>query len=83
MIRLGLCGWFDQGTPASFHLTTQDKARDQDTIAFVEKVIALVRRRRSMKAIETYEQVEFLVNYVDHLRHGSPPTLLDQLTCSL
>lgn len=79
MIRLGLCGWFNQGTPP----TTPDEARDQDTIAFVEKVIALVRRRRSMKAIETYEQVEFVVDYVDHLRHGSPPPLLDQLTCPL
>ena len=77
MIRLGLCGWFDQP------LTTQDKAPDQDTVAFVEKVIALVRRRRSMKAIETYEQVEFLVHYVDHLRRGSSPTLLDQCTRSL
>jgi len=83
MIRLGLCGWFDQGMPTSSNLTTRDKAPDQDTIAFVEKVIALVRRRRSMKAIETYEQVEFLVDYVDHLRRGSSPTLLDQCTCSL
>lgn len=83
MIRLGLCGWFDQRTPVSSNLITQDKVQDQDTVAFVEKVIALVRRRRSMKAIETYEQVEFLVNYVNYLRHGSPPTFLDQLTCSL
>ncbi|KIM45166.1 hypothetical protein M413DRAFT_441847 [Hebeloma cylindrosporum] len=82
MIRLGLCGWFDQKTPASSNFTA-DGARSQDTIAFVEKVIALVRRRRSMKAIETYEQVEFLVDYVDHLRHGSPQTLLGEFACLL
>ncbi|KAF5386052.1 hypothetical protein D9615_002426 [Tricholomella constricta] len=40
----------------------------KDTIMFVEKVIAVVRRRRSLKAIETYEQVQFLVDFVEYLR---------------
>ncbi|KAG5653624.1 hypothetical protein H0H81_011850 [Sphagnurus paluster] len=40
----------------------------KDTIQFVEKIITVVRRRRSLKAIETYEQVQFLVDYVDYLR---------------
>ncbi len=38
------------------------------TIAFVERVVALVRRRRSAKAIETYEQVRFIVEYVEYLQ---------------
>lgn len=42
----------------------------KDTIRFVEKVIAVVRRRRSMKAIETYEQVRFLIEFVEYLREG-------------
>ena len=37
----------------------------------VERVISVVRRRRSPKAIETYEQVKFLVDFVEHLRSRS------------
>ena len=44
----------------------------RDTLEQVEKVIGVVRRRRSLKAIETYEQVKFLVGYVDYLRRGVP-----------
>ena len=40
----------------------------QDTLQLVERVIEVVRRRRSVKAIETLEQVQFLVEYVDYLR---------------
>ncbi|KDR75407.1 hypothetical protein GALMADRAFT_249461 [Galerina marginata CBS 339.88] len=71
MIRLGLCGWLDP------RCATGDTLQDQSTLLFVEKVIALVRRRRSMKAIETYEQVKFLVDYVDHLRRDGLRTLQD------
>ncbi|KAG6829552.1 hypothetical protein H0H92_004221 [Tricholoma furcatifolium] len=39
-----------------------------DTVQFVQKVIAVARRRRSLKAIETYEQVRFLVDFVEYLR---------------
>ncbi|RDB24873.1 hypothetical protein Hypma_008087 [Hypsizygus marmoreus] len=42
-------------------------ATRKDTIQFVEKIIAVVRRRRSMKAVETYEQVRFLVDFVEYL----------------
>ncbi|KAF9529298.1 protein-tyrosine phosphatase-like protein [Crepidotus variabilis] len=58
LIRFGLCGW------------TSGQAADGtlDTVAFVREVISLVRKRRSMKAIETYEQVKFLVEYVEYLR---------------
>ncbi|EJD52708.1 phosphatases II [Auricularia subglabra TFB-10046 SS5] len=41
---------------------------ERDSVALVERVIAVVRRRRSIKAIETFEQVRFLVDFVDYLR---------------
>jgi hypothetical protein len=37
------------------------------TVQLVERAIAVVRRRRSLKAVETYEQVKFLVEFVEHL----------------
>lgn len=40
----------------------------RDTFQLVERAITLVRRRRSYKAIETFEQVKFLVDYVEFLR---------------
>jgi hypothetical protein len=43
---------------------------NDEILAYVERVISFVRRRRSMKAIETYEQVQFLVDYIDYLQHG-------------
>jgi hypothetical protein len=85
MVRLGLCGWFEEVEHRS--VSTADDNGDtiikvtrnidhvrggySNTIDFIRSVIALVRRRRSMKAIETYEQVEFLVDYVEHLRNFS------------
>lgn len=36
----------------------------------VERAIEMIRRRRSIKAIETFEQVSFLVAYVDWLRRS-------------
>ena len=38
------------------------------TLQYVRRVIGIVRSRRSTKAIETYEQVKFLVEYVEYLR---------------
>ena len=40
----------------------------RDTLQLVERMIGSIRRRRSVKAIETYEQVKFLVDYVEFLR---------------
>ena len=37
------------------------------TIQLVENVISVLRQRRSLKAIETYEQVRFLVDYIEYL----------------
>ncbi|KAG7090832.1 hypothetical protein E1B28_009914 [Marasmius oreades] len=57
-IKLGLCGWLDPnatGNPA-------------ESVRFVEKVVSVLRRRRGAKAVETYEQAKFLVDYVEYLR---------------
>lgn len=52
--------------------TWSDKLRQQgvrkDALKLVERVISVVRRRRSLKAVETYEQVKFLVAYVEFMR---------------
>jgi hypothetical protein len=65
MLKLGLCGW----ASASDHTEPTDEGRvRRDTLEQVERAIGIVRRRRSLKAIETYEQVKFLVGYVDYLR---------------
>ena len=82
MIKLGLCGWIDThplprsnseisqvsptvpGAPYSTpHIT-------RDTLQLLELVISLIRSRRSLKAIETFEQVRFLGEYVEYLRAG-------------
>lgn len=81
MLKVGLCGWFDispvtnapnatesRPAPPSIDSEQGGGAVRQDTLQVVEKVIAVVRRQRSPKAIETYEQVRFLVDFVEHLR---------------
>jgi len=83
LIRLGLCGWVESerasSPPASNEvklppaqcvpgLNPSAAGLRRDTIQFVEQVITVVRRRRSLKAIETYEQVQFLVDFVEYLR---------------
>ncbi|KAF8580005.1 hypothetical protein K439DRAFT_1654413 [Ramaria rubella] len=66
MMKLGLCGWV---TPAT-------SMEDKETVELVERAITVVRRRRSVKAIETYEQVHFLVEFVEHLKlAGIKPNL--------
>jgi protein-tyrosine phosphatase len=42
----------------------------RDTLQLTERAIAVMRRRRSVKAVETLEQVQFLAEYVDYLREG-------------
>jgi hypothetical protein len=65
MLKLGLCGWVS----ASESVEPADEGQvRRDTLEQVEKAIGVVRRRRSLKAIETYEQVKFLVGYVDYIR---------------
>jgi hypothetical protein len=64
MLKLGLCGW----ASARDNTVPADGQVRRDTLEQVERAIGIVRRRRSLKAIETYEQVKFLVGYVDYLR---------------
>lgn len=60
MLKMGLCGWLETdygGYPLR-----------RDTIQLVERALCVVRRQRSVKAVETYEQVKFIADYVDFLR---------------
>ena len=65
-IRLGLCGWVDNPSTS----VMADALPNDEILTYLEGVIGFVRRRRSMKAIETYEQVKFLVDYIDYLQQG-------------
>ena len=67
MLKLGLCGWASNTEVYHPEAAHEGWVR-RDTLEQVERVIGIVRRRRSLKAIETYEQVKFLVGYVDYLR---------------
>lgn len=80
-IKLGLCGWIDTqpssqvGSLLSYR-TREDASSTpsatfvrRDTLQLLERVISLVRRRRSLKAVETFEQVKFLMEYIEFLRH--------------
>ena len=84
MLKMGLCGWlegepepiFPRGTTASTDGSGSETDTDAedgqpiraDTIRMVERIISVVRRRRSIKAIESFEQVLFLVEFVEYLR---------------
>jgi protein-tyrosine phosphatase len=83
-LKLGLCGWIEtqpgRSSRLSFtapedlsQMSLMEKAVGvrRDTIQLVERVITFVRKRRSAKAIETFEQVKFLVEYVEFLRRGA------------
>lgn len=39
-----------------------------DALDLLERVVYIIRRQRSVKAIETYEQVRFLLEFIEHLR---------------
>ena len=83
MLKMGLCGWLEgepepnspRGTtPSTDGSETDIDAEDgqtirTDTIQMVERVISVVRRRRSVKAIESFEQVLFLAEFVEYLRN--------------
>ncbi|KAH0589325.1 hypothetical protein H2248_005087 [Termitomyces sp. 'cryptogamus'] len=63
-----------RGLPASLRqYETQSSSSPlklrKDTVQFVQKVIGVARQRRSLKAVETYEQVRFLVDFVEYLRN--------------
>lgn len=59
MIKLGLCGWVAPAPPPPKGCVRKD------ALALVDSAIRIVRRRRSLKAIETYEQVRCVVVFMD------------------
>ena len=81
---MGLCGWLEgepesisprgmtPSTDSSGSETDTDVEDDQpvrtDTIQMVERIISVARRRRSVKAIESFEQVLFLAEFIEYLR---------------
>ena len=71
MVKLGLCGWLEAephtGDANAVSETTRGPVRS-DTLHLVQRALAVVRLQRSPTAIETFEQVKFLVDYVEHLR---------------
>jgi protein-tyrosine phosphatase len=73
LLKLGLCGWIDtQISSTSTNETISESPLGllrRDTTQLVERIITVVRRRRSAKAIETFEQVLFLVEFVEYLRN--------------
>ena len=81
LIRLGLCGWIqeqpeqtDQALCDACHVSgmmssaTENTKHIHQVVHYLRRVIGIVRSRRSTKAVETYEQVKFLVEYVEYLR---------------
>lgn len=64
MLKLGLCGW---KTPDPRRRSSVGGEVCRETLQLIERVIFVVRRRRSLKAVETYEQVKFLVDFVEYL----------------
>lgn len=81
---MGLCGWLEgepePGSPRGETPSTDGSSSEidtdaedaqpirADTIQMVERVISIVRKRRSVKAIESFEQVLFLAEFVEYLR---------------
>ncbi|KAF7321484.1 Phosphatases II [Mycena kentingensis (nom. inval.)] len=61
LLKLGLCGRIDQ-VPA------EAPGLRPDTLELVERVIGVARRQRSIKAVETFEQVDALASAVDVVR---------------
>jgi protein-tyrosine phosphatase len=58
-----------------------DGRDDTHGMSTVERVIGLIRRRRSVKAIETFEQVNFLASYVGWLRRESGEAAASEAKC--
>ncbi|KAF7298206.1 TYR-PHOSPHATASE-2 domain-containing protein [Mycena chlorophos] len=63
-LKLGLMGWLE---PEGFNLEDASSHRP-DVVSLVERTISVVRRRRGCKAVETFEQVAFIADYIEYLR---------------
>ncbi|CAL1707986.1 unnamed protein product [Somion occarium] len=70
ILKLGLCGWVDTDPCSNAYVDEPELGLRRDTLLLVERALSVVRRRRSPKAVETYEQVKFMVDYVEFLRKG-------------
>jgi len=79
MIKLGLLGQV-----INIH-DPNNKSLDKE-LEIVEKVIAVIRKRRSAKAIETPQQVQFILQYTHWLastgRHVTARQVLQEVTSS-
>ncbi|CAE6483742.1 unnamed protein product [Rhizoctonia solani] len=49
------------------HLMHERKV-PRDSMELLERVVYIIRRQRSVKAIETYEQVRFLLEFIEYLK---------------
>ncbi|KAG8935414.1 hypothetical protein FRC01_000021 [Tulasnella sp. 417] len=80
-IKMGLCGPVSDSLQAlwdssalsmpaiiSWKTLISHGVLRRESFQLVERIVLTLRRRRSMKAIETYEQARFLVDFVEHLR---------------
>ncbi|KAG2051193.1 phosphatases II, partial [Suillus hirtellus] len=71
-LKIDLCGWINvdlSPNPADGTDGLENYVR-RDILQLVEHAITVVRRQRSVKAIETLKQVRFLTEYADFLREG-------------
>ncbi|KAG8720782.1 hypothetical protein FRC08_018241 [Ceratobasidium sp. 394] len=83
ILKLGICGsvepndqvldWDGETQPPAEHLMRGRRVAG-DTLELLERVVYVIRRQRSVKAIETYEQVRFLLEFIEHLRHADAKT---------
>ncbi|KAG8956232.1 hypothetical protein FRC04_004309 [Tulasnella sp. 424] len=91
-IKMGLCGpvsealqalWenSEPSMPATIPWKTliSHGVLRRESFQLVERVVLTLRRRRSMKAIETYEQARFLVDFVEHLRETQEERMREAL----
>jgi protein-tyrosine phosphatase len=65
MARLGICGWVEENIGSD---ATECHPHGPAVLTFVNTVIGFLRKRRNPKAVETFEQVQFLVGYVEFLQ---------------
>lgn len=52
---------------------------ETEILRCVERVVDIMRRRRSVKAIETPEQVKFILSYIRYLTTKATPASADEL----
>jgi len=75
-VKLGLCGWIEAASQAGTAIPHVDVAPvKSDTLDLVQRVLTVVRKQRSPKAIETFEQVKFLADFVEYLRESAKPNI--------